>query len=98
MDTVTYEADGRTRTVRLSPAQRRAILGTFEDGTVSDTSRPTQRALVRLGLADELRGTVRHLNRHGNPTREFHNVFSGSRLNAHVKAVRAILRHNTEGT
>lgn len=92
MLTVTYLVDGDTHTVRLSPAQHRAILGAFEDGTVSDTARQTQYALIRLGLAEEVRGTVLRLNRHGNVTREFHNVFAGSRLNAHGKTVRNILR------
>jgi hypothetical protein len=92
MLTLTYRVDSETHTVRLSPAQHLAIVRALDDGTIHDTGRQTQYALIQRGLADEVRGTVLRLNRHGNVTREFHNVFAGARLNAHGKAVRNILR------
>lgn len=69
---------------KLSQAMESAIRNAHEDGTLSDTSRATETALIRRGLAVALYGTVTRRNRYSNLAQTEYNAYLGARL---VKAV-----------
>lgn len=74
--------------VKLSAAMVDAIVGSFPDGTLSGASRPTARALVRRGLADEVFGKTQVRNRYSRTFQTVYHTYLGTRLNEAGLALR----------
>lgn len=71
---------------KLSAAQRKAIAESFEDGTIQNSTQPTERALISRGLAVAILGTV--TTRRGT----YRNAYQGARLTEAGHQVRAEIR------
>jgi hypothetical protein len=65
----------------LSPAMAKAIKESFEDGTIQGANRHIERALIRRGLADEVRGTATRRNRTSHFAQTVYDAYLGARLN-----------------
>jgi hypothetical protein len=77
--------------MNLTPAMIKAIKGARDDGTIQDAGRNTERALIRRGLADEVRGTVNRRNRTSHFAQTVYDAYLGARLNDEGHKVRAEL-------
>lgn len=76
--------------MNLSPAMTEAIRKSFDDGTIA-AAQYTEKALIRRGLADEVRGTTTRRNRTSHHAQTVYDAYLGARLNNEGRKVRAAL-------